>query len=567
MSLIRIRHPDYTSNFENWVLWRNAYEGGDAFIEMYLKKFSRRENDSDFAERKSMTYNPAFAKSAIQKVKNAIFQRTADVTRAGGPTSYQRAIKGFDGGVDMSGATMGGYLGRYILDELLPMRKVGLYLDMPRDVGITLRDKGSIHPYIYKYCVEDICSWSHTYGNNNEFEFSSLLLHDHCLDVDQKTGLIKGEVTRYRFLWLDADHNVWFKFIEEDEAESEPQMLGIKKIPFVLLDIGASLMADIAKYQVALLNMASSDVNFCVKGNFPIYTEQFSPQMDMLNKARADSSATDTDRSLATNEITTGVSAGRRYPIGTDQPGFINPSAEPLIGSMDKQERMKQEILFLVNLALSSIQPSAMASAESKNIDERSLENGLAAIGLELEHAEKQLGKFWAMYEGDDQEPTVLYPEDYSLKNDQERREEAKHLGEVVTKVPSKTFQKEVAKKIAELEVGKDVAEAVIKEIRDEIDAAHNIDTSFDAIASDIDKGILDKELAAEIRGYPKGTVEKAKSEQVETLKLMTEAQSPKDADGNAITPARGVPFGGGDPDGSKKEKEGKKRRGEGKKQ
>ncbi len=567
--LVKVRHPDYNANIANWTLWRNAYSGGDAFINRYLKQFSRRETSEDFALRKEMTYNAAFSKSAVRKVKNAIFQRTADVTRMGGTESYQRAIKGLDGGVDLAGSTMSGFIGRFLLDELLTMRKVGVYVDMPEITGPTLLDKGNKHPYLYKYCVEDICSWDFEYGDN-DFEFTKLLLRDHVMEYDEESGLISGEKVQYRHLWLDANHDVQFAIYDEDTKDPKlVGQLGISKIPFVLMDIGVSLMEDIAKYQVALLNMGSSDVNFCVKGNFPIYTEQFDARSEMAQRGMTattvaeDGTITSNPMTKDMNEIIVGAAGGRRYPIGAERPDFIFPSAEPLNASMDKQERMKQEILFLVDLALSSIQPSAMASAESKNIDERSLENGLSAIGLELEHGEQQISLIWAMYDGQKVQPTITYPVDWSSKSDQENRQEVEHLKEILTVAPSRTYQKEIAKKIARVTLGNEVKVETLKKIESEIDKAPNINSDPESITMDIDNGILDKNLASEIRGYPEGTVDKAKKEFEDALKATAAAQAPKVGPGGDPN-ARGLP-GAGDPKASSKEKAGKPKRGEGK--
>ena len=47
-----------------------------------------------------MTPIPAFARLAINDVRNAIFQRMRDITRRGGTTSYQEAVAGLNLGVD-----------------------------------------------------------------------------------------------------------------------------------------------------------------------------------------------------------------------------------------------------------------------------------------------------------------------------------------------------------------------------------------------------------------------------------------------------------------------------------
>ena len=54
----------------------------------------------DFNDRLEMTPIPAFARLAINDVRNSIFQRMRNITRRGGSASYQSAVAGLNLGVD-----------------------------------------------------------------------------------------------------------------------------------------------------------------------------------------------------------------------------------------------------------------------------------------------------------------------------------------------------------------------------------------------------------------------------------------------------------------------------------
>ena len=58
-------------------------------------------------------------------------------------------------------------------------------------------------------------------------------------------------------------------------------LIDIPEIPFVLMELDTSLMTDIADYQISLLNLASSDVNYALKSNFPFYVAQFNPVAEL----------------------------------------------------------------------------------------------------------------------------------------------------------------------------------------------------------------------------------------------------------------------------------------------
>ena len=126
-----IRHPDYSAMTEEWTKWRYCFDGGNAFLEEYLGTFSDRESATAFEDRKLISPIPTFAKAAILEIRNSIHQRMANISRIGGPQTYQRAIKGELNGVDLKGNSMTNFFGRYIIPELLVMGKVGIFVDMP----------------------------------------------------------------------------------------------------------------------------------------------------------------------------------------------------------------------------------------------------------------------------------------------------------------------------------------------------------------------------------------------------------------------------------------------------
>jgi hypothetical protein len=60
------------------------------------------------------------------------------LSRVGGDQSYREAVVGLNGGVDLEGSNMNRFIGQLVLPELLVTGKVGVYVDMPADIGPTL---------------------------------------------------------------------------------------------------------------------------------------------------------------------------------------------------------------------------------------------------------------------------------------------------------------------------------------------------------------------------------------------------------------------------------------------
>lgn len=560
MSVTQITHPNYNATITEWFKWRLTYEGGRRFIDEYLKQFSAREDPEEFKLRKAYSYNPAFAKEALQEVKNAICQRMCDVARVGGSPTYNRATAGLQGGVDRKGSSMDHYMSAFIIPELLSMKKVGVYVDMPPIEGETLLDAYNKTPYVYFYRAEDIRCWTDT--GEVEGDYQSILLSEHVYEYDTETGFPIGMVEQFRHIWRDLDETgkpVVRVRIYKHSGGVQPNVtvdgeqvveytLNLPTLPFIVLELPHSLLEDTADYQIALLNLASSDIHYSYKSNFPFYTEQYDPRMSGspfirqgTSEPQYDSNGNEITQDAAagpTQDVTVGTTHGRQYPINTERPKFIHPSSEPMKASMEKQEQLKEEIRLLTHLAVQNLKSGQTSSAESKEVDERGLENGLSFIGSVLQRAEQRIAELWAYYEGTRTSATVIYPDNYSLRSPSDRRTEAKELIEIMPSLPSQTFQKTVGKKAAAILLGSDVQAETLDKINKEIDNASNMVSDPEIIATDVENGLVDPETASQLRGYPKGVVEKAKAAQAERAAAIVQAQ----ASVQNNTAARGVP-------------------------
>lgn len=538
-----IRHPEYRTMTNKWFKWRLTYEGGDDFIDQYLKYYSTRETYNDFSVRKSITYLPAFAKAAIEDIRKAIYSRANNIRRLEGSDNYKKAIAGYLGGVDYTGSSMNGFIGESVLTELLPMAKVGIYVDMHNDLGATMASTKDKHPYVYVYKAEDILSWC--YDNDNELE--AVLLRRHTYEVDKVTGLPTESEICYRYIRKTDTGILIEDYDEEAMVPFASWNLDLKVIPFIILETNVSLMAEIANYQIALLNMASSDINYVTKSNFPFYTEQYDPKSELADYIRSAKMASTAEMSNVTatsvvptegtasdaaqakpKEVVIGASQGRKYGMGLERPGFIHPSPEPLRASMEKQSAMKGDIRELVSLSLSNMRVR-MASAESKEADQEGLVTGLACIGVILEKAERKISEFWHMYENKTNTVVVSYPREYALISETERSKQAMEKGKVMILVPSKTFQKEMAKDIAQSSMGHKTDPTTMDTILTEIDEAQVMNTDPESIRKDAEAGLVSNETASVTIGYPEGEAEKAAIDHAERLARIQEAQKPKD--------------------------------------
>lgn len=537
--IIDTRHPIVLMGMTDWEVWRKVYEGGVEFRDTYLKQFTSREETSDFNLRRDMTPIPTFAKAALNDIRNAIFQRMRDILRRGGSETYQRAVAGTGYGVDRRGSTMNAFLGIKVLTELLVMGRVGIYVDAPvvPDVA-TLAEVTGTQPYLYQYAVEDILNWRMA-GPEKPSQFQSLLLRDTTMEFDQRTMLPTTTGQRYRLLWIDEETgNVMLQFYNLEGQEVGPDglpslapiMLDLKQIPFVLLDIGDSLLKDVSSYQIALLNLVSSDVNYALKANFPFLVEQRDLRAvgsHLKRVATADGTSSTGGQGAADEDIKVGVSHGRAYDKGMNPPSFINPSSEPLQASLKLQEKLETDIRRLINLAVENI--GVRASADAKEMDNQGLEAGLSYIGLILESAERQLAHYWAAYE--EREPrrrnvaTIKYPDRYSLKTDKDRVDEAEKLSELMYAVPGRTVKKELGKLIVAALLSGKVDLATLERIDREIDSANYTTSDPRTIIDSKNAGLVGEKTASIALGFDENEYLTARDDHIARIKRIAESQ------------------------------------------
>lgn len=484
-----IRHPNYLANSLDWDLWRDVWKGGSDFVHKYCKRMSTRETIADFNERKALTPPQGFAKTAVMDIRNAVYQRMGDIVRRGGSDGYIRAMAGTRGGVDRRGSSMNNFIGTKVLPELLFMGQVGVYVDNIAPSGPTLATDRAATPYLYTYPVEDIYSVSCSLPEA-ESDFEAVLLRDWCIDYTTPpisgVQLPSSRFERLRLVWIGEDGFVRYQFytasgvpIAPDGTEmltENPTVLQLRRIPFVLMDIGDSLLRDVAPLQVALMNLASTDINYARKSNFPFYTEQQDMRAlgsHLKTAVMEDGTSSSGGQGAAENEIVAGAIDGRLYAHGMDRPGFINPSPDPLRVSIELQRKMEDDIRKQTSLAVVSL-GSSRASGEARAFDNQGLESGLAFIGMVLENGERKIADHWASYEGIDSRDTVVikYPERYSLKSNEERLSEADKLTSLMFSIPGQTVKKELAKDAVVSLLGGRVETEQLSKIMKEIDDA-----------------------------------------------------------------------------------------------
>lgn len=574
LSISSVRHPDYLFDRLYWEIYRDIFEGGMWFRDRYLQKLSTDETDAEFKRRKFITPIPSFAKQALLEIRNSIFQRLPDVTRLGGTAEYAKAMTT---NVDRNFTSMNQFVGINLLTELLVIGRVGIYVDAPSVMPSTLADDKKT-PYLYHYRAEDVLSWVPE-TEENLGQFKAVLLRDRTIKHTTHFGAVQlpeAREERTRLVYRDEiDDTIRVKiFDDKDEIVRLPNSVedgsvilqGLRYVPFVMADIGDSLLKDVWSYQVSLLNIMSGAVNFDISANVPFLTIQEDMRaVGSHLKQVASEKGAEANNQLAGDRIEKiGSTRGRYYDKDMERPDFVAPSAESLMASLQHQGKLQDDIRKLVSLSVEGKAGSRTESGTAKKMSAQSLEAGLSFIGTVLQTTEQQIANIWSHYENlsNPQTAKVSYPSRYSVKSEDERLDESDRLMALADKSPSKTAKREIYKKILALLLEDKIQAALLEKIFTEVDNAKYTRTDLDFIIECRKEGLVSDDTASEALGFAKGEVQEAKEDHQERLERIAISQAKgggaaaaSSSGGNLANPAsRGIPDLDGDTDSAKEE-------------
>lgn len=528
-----VQHPLYKLNIEDWQKWRLAYVGGKDFKDKFLERYSRKETPEDFRLRKQLTYVPAHARSVIDIIRNAIAIRLPDVVRDGD----ERYLNAMATNVDGFNNSMNTFVAIDIAPLLLVHGKRYVVVDAPPPAeGRTIAEDEGL-PYFYTVSAEDVLSWSYDSSGNIKAIMMRLVR-----DIqDPTTRLVRGAEVLYRYMlrlepgetFTDSEcgqvqgPGVLIKDVNKmGKAMGKCQLMADwERVPVAEFKLADSVMGLIADHQIALLNLASTDMDFLFRGNFPLYTEQkpkssgtirprgtkgeeYGPGvLESPDDESVDGHTPKSRKGEARRNM--GIGKGVGYREGLDRPDFIAPSTDNLKASIVKQETVAKEIRILVDLALVSLSVHAIEqSGKSKEADRVGEEAGLAYIGRALESGERDLNELWHMMAGIDASQLDLqvnYPSGYSIKTQEQRLDEAEQMRKLRSAVRSEAYQKAMDQRIAEVVLKPVTTSEELAEILAEITEGTYFDDDKEranVVQRDVALRIISRGKASELRGY-----------------------------------------------------------------
>lgn len=510
--------------------WRLCYDGGEDFREQYLSRriayestgqggFRPNEMESesfqDFQVRKEKTPIPTYAKREINKLKNKMIQRFCDIIYRGGSDDLKAAIRGEDKGVDNRGSSMNEFIGGDILPDLLVVGKIGVFVDFPVAPGKNLAEvkANRARPFLYTYKAEELKDLVRSdRGDTSDWKYVSFY------DRTYATGVVGETVEKcyYRAFWKDSIFGkVQYQLYDETGKESGPQVeLPLTEIPFVLLDVGNSLIADACSYQIQLLNLVSNDTAYCMQANYTFMIRQRDKQTTGAFQTGGDEQS-----------IKAGEKKGLYYDKGLDPPAFIAPPSKPIEASILMRQESKKEIQEIVSDSLQDVAGTT-----------EGIGAGLSFIGSRLQRGVQRCFDHWAAYESvavaGRTVATITVPEQWIQRPVLDRIEECNQLAKLQFSVSSETAKKEAQKYIVNT-LGKDVYPTEkVATIEKEIDEAAYCVGDPTMVVELKNAGIMSGETSALAVGCKPGEAAKALDDQAKRLAMATAAQGAETAGG-----------------------------------
>ena len=265
-----ITSPQYQTESSNMKKFRLTLDGGQKYIDTYLYLFSNYETAETFAFRKKFAAIPQQAVTAVNRVVDSITARMSDVVRSSPSQAYNSVTSGAGRGVDRRGSSMSTFIVRYVLKELLALKRVAIHVDREQlTSGSTSKAvTDELTPYCNIYKCEEIRSWA--YGEDGKL--STILLQATKTKLDPDTNLPTGTEKVYR-LFARKDQTVTFTEYDSTDKQISSVTLDLPEIPIVLFELNTSLLENIADMQIVLMNYDNWDA-VLMRLNFPMLTKQ-----------------------------------------------------------------------------------------------------------------------------------------------------------------------------------------------------------------------------------------------------------------------------------------------------
>jgi len=385
-------HDAYKFYLNRWTFLGDSFNGGyDFFMGRYLEPYYY-ESREDYEKRLRMVAVDNHVKSITGIYNSFLYRR--DVKRDYGSLNGP-ALDAFLDDADLDGRSYDAFM-RDLSAYTMVYGNCWVIIDKPNTQVNTRAEElaQGIRPYVSIFTPDNVMDWKYQRSANGAYTLTYLKVKEEIIDDKQYVReYTPDEINVYM---IDGDKKIG------DLEYSMPNTLG--KVPAVCVyaqrsnirGIGISPMGDIADIQKELYEFNSEIEQIVRLTNHPSLVK-----------------TVDTEASAGAGSIV-------QIPQGMDpglKPYLLQPDGASIESVLQTLERKVESIDRMACLGgIRSIE-SRRLSGIGLQTEFQMLNAKLADFAMNLEHAEEQIWRCWAMYQGEVWQGTVEYPRSFSIQD------------------------------------------------------------------------------------------------------------------------------------------------------
>jgi len=439
-------HKDYSETINNWEYYIRSYNGGyDYMIGQYLSRYNL-ELDNEFNQRLANTPCDNHCRNIIQIYSSFLFR--VRPSRDFGSMEDEASLESFLKDADLDGNNLNSVV-KHAQNYASIYGHCFMVLDKPNIQTETKADElaQDIRPYVSIITPENVLDWNFERQPNGKYELNYLKIRE---EVDKNGG------TYMRIWYPDRIDTIYMEERSEPKLiDTVPNMIG--KIPAVILynskshkrGIGQSDLTDIADLQKSIYNEYSEMEQLIRLTNHP----------SLVKTPSVNASA--------------GAGAVIEMPDEMEpnlKPYLLQPSGASLTAIMDSINNKVESINRIAHTGAVRTTKTQVTSGVALQTEFELLNARLSEKADNLQLAEEQLFKLYAMFQNVEFDGEINYPDSFNIRDyatDLLFYQQAKAVG-----VESPTLSKEIDKEIARAVVDDD---SKLNIIFDEIDVKSEV--------------------------------------------------------------------------------------------
>ena len=387
-------HKDYKENITSWEYFIRSYNGGfDYQVGQYLNRYNL-ELDNEFNQRLLNTPCDNHCRNIIQIYSSFLFR--VKPTREFGDMENEPSLNSFLKDTDLDGNNFDTVV-KQAQNYSAIYGHCLLVLDKPKVVTQTKADElqQDIRPYLSIVTPENILDWNYKREINGKYSLDYLKIRE---EVDKAGG------TYFRMWYPDRIDTVYL-----NSSGAEPRIIDtaenqIGKIPAVILynakshkrGIGQSDLTDIADLQKAIYNEFSEIEQLIRLTNHP----------SLVKTPSVNASA--------------GAGAVIEMPEEIEpnlKPYLLQPSGQNLQAIMDSITKKVESINRIAHTGAVRTTKTQVSSGIALQTEFELLNARLSEKADNLQLAEEQLFKLYALFQNTKFEGEINYPETFNIRD------------------------------------------------------------------------------------------------------------------------------------------------------